>query len=193
MLALATVTSGCFTGQRPTLVERPTIDDPAVQAVLDRLSVADDAEFSATYAITPTLTGAATTATVSRSDSATLISIGSVEYVIEGPSTRTCTLDEQVCVDFLDDARVSDLNITHRFWGDAFRTRLEIDAGRRIGFSSPSDETIADWPAACVDIPVPSATEQAGVLRYCALDEGPLARYIGADVSIELVEFSPSP
>jgi hypothetical protein len=186
------VLAGCFTGERPTLVESPQVDDPAAQAVIDRLATASSAEFTATYEITPTLTGETTTATVSQDGMRRRITIGDVDFISDGTVSRTCSNDERGCVDFLDDARVSDLNITHRFWGDAFRSRLELDASRRISFSEGSDETIAGAPAACVDIPVPSASELSGTVQYCALDAGPLARYVGADVNIELVQFSPT-
>ena len=186
LLAGATL-GGCITGERPTLVERPAVDDPAARAVLDRLSTASAAAFTATYEITPTSSGEARTATVVQADTRRQVTIGSVEFITDGTSNRTCT--DAGCVEFLDDARISDLNITHRFWGDAFAARLELDASRRIGFSAASDATIAGEPAACVDIPVPSASELSGIVQYCALDAGPLARYIGADVTIELVAF----
>lgn len=184
--------TGCITGERPTLIERPVIDDPASQAVVDRLGTASTAEFTATYEITPTLTGEPTLATVLQAGERSRVTIGEVDFISDGTVTRTCENNERGCVDFLDDARVSDLNITHRFWGDAFRARLELDASRRVGFSAASDETIAGAPAVCVDIPVPSTSQLAGTVQYCALDAGPLARYIGADVTIELVEFSPT-
>lgn len=190
--AASVLLTGCFTGQRPTLVERPVIEDPASQAVIDRLATAASAEFTATYAITPTLTGEVTNATVAQSGTRRRVTIGDVDFLSDGTVTRTCENNDRGCVDFLDDARVSDLNITHRFWGDAFQTRLELDASRRIGFAEASDEMIAGAPAACVDIPVPSTSELSGTVQYCALDAGPLARYIGADVKIELVEFTPT-
>jgi hypothetical protein len=189
--ALTSLT-GCITGERPTLIERPVVDDPAAQAVLDRLGTAATTEFTATYEITPTRTGQATRATVVQSGTRRRISIGGVDFISDGTVTRTCTNDARGCVDFLDDARISDLNITHRFWGEAFQSRLELDASRRIGFSEPSDEVIAGSPAACVAIPVPSSSQLSGSVQYCALDAGPLARYVGADVRIELVEFAPS-
>ena len=186
------LSTGCMTGERPTLVERPAIDDPAAQAVLDRLGTASTAEFTATYEITPTNTGQATRATVVQSGTRRRVTIGAVDFLSDGTVTRTCENDDQGCVDFLDDARVSDLNITHGFWGEAFEARLELDASRRIGFSEASDAIIAGAPAACVDIPVPSSSQLAGTVQYCALDAGPLARYVGADVTIELIEFTPS-
>lgn len=191
-LSALTLLTGCITGERPTLIERPEVDDPATQAVLDRLGTASTTEFTATYEITPTRTGQATPATVVQSGTRRRISVGGVDFISDGTVTRTCTNDDRGCVDFLDDARISDLNITHRFWGDAFQARLELDASRRIGFSEPSDELIAGSPAACVDIPVPTSSQLSGTVQYCALDAGPLARYIGADVTIELVEFTPS-
>ena len=50
--------------------------------------------------------------------------------------------------------------------------------------------TIAGQPAACVDVPVPGIGNVSAAVTYCALDAGPLARYFGADVSIELTSFS---
>lgn len=189
-IVVMTGLTGCITGERPTLIERPSVDDPAAQAVLDRLGTTAGAEFTATYEITPTLTGRPTTATVVQSGTMRRVSIGDVDFISDGTVTRTCTNDDRGCVDYLDDARISDLNVTHRFWGDAFAARLELDASRRIGFSRGFDETIAGFPAACVDLQVPSTSQLSGTIQYCALDAGPLARYIGADVAIELVEFA---
>ena len=186
------LSTGCMTGERPTLIERRTVDDPAAQAVLDRLGTASSAEFTATYEITPTSAAGPTRATVVQSGTRRRVTVGDVDFLSDGTVTRTCENNDRGCVDFLDDARISDLNVTHRFWGDAFEARLELDASRRIGFSEASDATIAGAPAACVDIPVPSSSELAGTVQYCALDAGPLARYIGADVTIELTEFTPS-
>jgi hypothetical protein len=191
LVALGLLT-GCITGERPTLLDRPAIDDPAAQAVVDRLGTSSTAEFTARYEITPTLTNEPTLATVRQSVTRRRVTIGEIDFISDGTVTRTCENSDRGCVDFLDEARISDLNITHRFWGDAFQARLELDASRRIGFSEASDEMIAGYPAACVDIPVPSASQLSGTVQYCALDAGPLARYIGADVKIELLEFSPT-
>lgn len=196
--ALAALSSlllaGCFTGQRPTLRDRPQLDDPAAQAVLDRLEIAGTVDFAATYEITPTNTGDTTEARVEQQGGNRTITIGGVAFVSNGTVARTCERDGTTgCVDFLDDARISNLNITHRFWGEAFASRLELDASRRIGFSSTGNATIAGQPAACVDIPVPTASELSGVVQYCALDAGVLARYLGADVTIELTEFALTP
>lgn len=188
---VAATTSGCLTGPRPTLIERPVLDDAGAETVVDRLRIASTLDFRATYDITPTLTGEVTRASIEQIGNDRDITIGDIHYVTDGTVSRTCYADDTGCVDFLDDARISNLNLTHRFWGDAFAARLELDASRRIGFSTSTNATIAGLPAACVDIPVPSTTEASGTVQYCALDAGVLGRYVGADVVIELTSFTP--
>lgn len=188
-LVVVGLASGCITGQRPTLREPVVVDDPAAQTVLDRLGTVGTTEFSATYEVTPTSGGETATARVVQGGGRLRVTVGTVDYVVDADGVRTCGATG--CVDELDDARISNLNITHRFWGDAFATRLARDAARRIGFSTATDDTIAGAPAACVDLTLPASGDRTGTVRYCALDAGPLARYVGADVVIEMVEFSP--
>ncbi len=188
----AAVLAGCFTGERPTLVAAPTdaVDDPAVAAVVERLDRAESTTFSATYDIIPSTTGETTEAVIVATDGRQRMRIGDIDYVIDGGVSRTCDLVVGECVDLLDDARISDLNITHEFWGDAFAARLRLDGSRRVGFSAGRVETIAGQTAACVDVPVPGVQAVSAAVTYCALDAGVLARYFGADVSIELTSFS---
>ena len=191
LVAATVLLTGCFTGERPTLTPRSPIDDPAADAVLSRLEGADAVDFIAHYDIIPTLSGATTTsATVAQLGARRRISIGDVVYSTDGNESRTCQNGVDECADFLDDARISDLGITHMFWGSAFGARLELDASRRIGPSSGASTTIAGQVAACVDVIVPSVAATAGTVVYCALDAGVLARYLGADVSIELTSFT---
>jgi hypothetical protein len=187
-IAIATLT-GCITGERPTLTSAPTVDDPAAIAVLDRLQNARSVDFTASYRIVPSSSGEETLATVSQLGTKRRITIGEVVFTTNGSDSRTCANATSECVDFLDDARVSDLNLTNGFWGPGFRTRLELDASRRIGPSSGTAMTIAGQAAMCVDVIVPSAGI-GGTVAYCALDAGVLARYFGADVSIELTRFT---
>ncbi len=114
------------------------------------------------------------------------VAIGDVLYVIEAGVGQTCNVDRTNCVEGIDDARVSNLGITHAFWADSASARLRNDAGRAIGTPQPSPDRIADQPVTCVDVPV-----AGGTITYCALDAGPLARYRGADVLIELTSFTP--
>lgn len=190
VVVAAAIASGCATGARPTLVARTPIDDAAAQPVVDLLDTAGSVDFLATYDIIPSASGETTAATVVQVDGQRRITIGAVDYFIDASSSRTCRNGNEECTDFLDDSRISDLAITHSFWGSTMQTRLEVDAGRRIGPSVASSVTIADRPATCVDVVVPSAATTTGSVRYCALESGVLARYFGADVSIELTSFS---
>ncbi len=190
VVVAAAILSGCITGQRPTLVTRTPIDDPAAQPVVDLLDRAGSLDFLATYRIIPSATGESTEATVVQLDGKRRITIGNVTFTIDAESSSTCQNGVEGCVDFLDDSRVSDLAITHLFWSSAMQTRLEVDAGRRIGPSSASTITIADHQAMCVDVVVPSVATTTGTVVYCALETGILARYFGADVSIELTSIS---
>ncbi len=187
-LALASIVlTGCITGERPTLVApaNQVVDDPAIAAVVERLDRADETSFTATYDIIPSLSGTPTEATVVNDGNRRRVRIGDVDYITDGGVTRTCQSGDAACVDFLDDARISDLNVTNKFWGVAFASRLRLDGSRRVGFGEGGSETIAGQPALCVDVPVVSAA-----VTYCALEVGPLARYFGADVTIELTSFT---
>jgi hypothetical protein len=190
------VLAGCLTGERPTLVADTPIDDAAAATVLERLDRNGAAAFTATYAITPTSTGEATTATVVQDGPRRRITIGDVEFTTDGTVSRTCVTVTAECVDFLDDARISDLAITHQFYAGSFAQRLERDASIRVASSVGGTATIAGQPAVCVDISVPSAIEvtgeAVGIVVYCAIEAGVLGRYVGADVVIELTEFTPA-
>ncbi|HEY5662768.1 MAG TPA: hypothetical protein VIS05_01900 [Ilumatobacter sp.] len=186
----ALVGPACATGERPTLVPVAALADPPADTVASHLERARSADFTATYDIVPSTTGLATKATVAKRGDRLRVTIGDVVFTTDGTDASTCRGPDQVCTDALDDARVSDLNVTHLFWGPAFTRRLELDAARRIGPSVGSTAVIADRPAVCVDIVLPSAPMGTGVVTYCAVGDGPLARYFGADVSIELTSFS---
>jgi len=179
------VLTGCVTGSRPTLEAAPEVDDPAAEVVLERLARAGSVPFTATYDITPSTSGATTTAVVRQLEDRRRVTIGDVDYLIDGVASRTCRLESEECDEFANDALISDLNLTHRFWSDGFAARLVVDANRRIGFSEGGTDTITGQSAACVDVPV-----LGGSVVYCALDAGVLARYFSADVSIELTSFT---
>lgn len=185
IVAGAAALAGCATGLRPTLDPAPTVDDPAAAVVIERLERADSVNFTATYEITPTSTTQATPAIVRQLDGRRRVTIGDVDYLSDGTVSETCRRTAADCVDYIDDTRISDLAITHRFWSDGFSTRLSIDAARRVGFSEGRTDTIADRSAVCATIPV-----LGGEKLYCALDDGVLARYVGPDVTVQLTSFS---
>ncbi len=182
---MASLLGACVTGERPTLEQVAQTDDPAAATVIERLERADSISFTATYDITPTSAAQPTTAIVRQLDNRRRVTIGDVDYVTDGGRSTTCLRATDECFDFLDDARISDLGITNRFWSDGFATRLTVDAARRVGFSEGTTETIAGRAAVCASVPV-----LGGDKLYCALDEGVLARYYGADVVIELTSYS---
>ena len=185
------VLAGCALGPRPTLVDVAEVDDAAANAVLERLDRTPNQAFTATYDIAPAAASARTIATVHRSiDGTTETRIGDVVFTSypNGTST-TCDPIGEGCDEYTNDARVSDLSITNRFWGPAFEQRLRTDVSRRIGPSEGSTVTIGDQSATCVTVSVPSPIEAVGAVVYCALDIGVLARYVGADVVIELTSF----
>ena len=185
IVAVVMLVTSCITGERPDLEPVPVIDDAAAEVVLDRLARAGSVPFTATYAIIPSTTGETTTAVVRQLDGRRRITIGDVDYLIDASTSRTCQRSSGDCVEFVNDALISNLNLTHRFWSDGIASRLVVDAGRRVGFSEGRNETIAGRPAVCADVPV-----VGGEVVYCALDAGVLARYFNADVTIELTSFT---
>jgi len=191
MCIAAMTLSACALGPRPTLQPVTTIDDAAARRVLSRLERASSLDFTAEYDIIPSTTGTTTKAQVVQQDGRRRITIGNVVFQSDGDSAQTCQNNLEGCSDFLDDARISDLNITHLFWGPALASRLEVDANRRIGSSSALATEIAGRRAICVDVILPSVATTTGTVTYCALRAGVLARYFGADVSIELTSFEP--
>jgi hypothetical protein len=188
---VALLLTACATGARPTLVEEPVVTDQVAQAVLDRLERAAGVTFTADYEIIPSLTGQPTHATVMQSGAQQRITIGEVDYFTDGTVSRTCAVGGTDCVDSIDDARISNLNVTSMFWGSSSASKLQLDAARSVDASTGRTDTIASRPATCADVRVPSI-DGVGSVTYCAVDDGVLARYFGADVSIELTAFAPS-
>ena len=123
----------CATGPRPTLVDQPAVVDDAATPVIERLDRAPQADFVAAYAITPSWSDQPTVATVTRTADELRTQIGDIVYTTNGASTTTCDTTGGPCEDFANEARISDLGITHQFWSSAVRQRLTTDSGRRIG------------------------------------------------------------
>lgn len=189
MLAL----SGCLTGERPTLAEEPAVGapvgDPAADAVLERFGAVTDAVFTARYRITNNFGPVSKEATVVQTpDRRRSITVGDVRFVIAGADTSTCDLrlTAENCSSTIDDAAISDLQVTHQFYGRSAANRLRTDASRRVGPTEGYEAELAGRRATCVSVPV-----SGGSKVYCVLDDGVLASYQGPDVVIELVEFDP--
>jgi hypothetical protein len=196
-IALAAVAAfalaACATGPRPSFdadePARQATGDPAIDAVLDRLDRVDREDFTAEYTVLTRLGGKQSTATVVQADNRRRsITINDTRFLDGSGTAATCNLLTAECEAIINDARVSDVQITHDFYGSSFARRLRVDAGRTLSPARGYTETIAGQPAVCADVPVSGGTKV-----YCALDSGPLARYDGNDVVIEMVGSNPTP
>jgi hypothetical protein len=192
IVAALTLTA-CATGQRPSFdADEPTqqaTGDPAIDAVLERLDRVRLEHFTADYTVLTRLGGKQSTATVVQgADNRRSITINDVRFLDGSGTVATCDLLTAECEASINDARVSDVQITHDFYGSSFARRLRVDAGRSLSPARGYTETIAGQPATCADVPVSGGTK-----IYCALDSGPLARYDGNDVAIELVASNSTP
>ena len=198
LIAIAVVASiglaGCFTGERPTLAEEAVVGapvgDPASDAVLERFATGSDATFTADYEITNNFGPITRAATVVQApDRRRSVTVGQIRYVIDGPSAQTCDLETgPPCVDRINDAAISDLQITHQFYSRSAADRLRVDAARRVGPTEGYEAEIAGRTAQCVSVPV-----SGGSKVYCVLDEGILAQYQGPDVLIVLTGIDDAP
>jgi len=185
--------AGCMTGPRPSFDDdepaRTETGDPAVDAVLERLEAVAPEQFTATYEILTRLGGLESTATVVQADnSRRSITINDVRFLNGSGTASTCDLTTGECEASINDARVSDVQVTHEFYASSFAQRLRVDANRRIGDTEAYDITQADRPALCVDVPV-----SGGIKSYCAFEDGPLARYDGADLFIQATTLADTP
>lgn len=188
-----TALTACMTGARPSFdPDQPAqaaTGDPAVDAVLERLDRVGVEQFTADYTILTRLGGQESTATVVQTtDGRRSITINDVRFIDGADTTSTCRLATGECEATINDARVSDIQVTHDFYGPSFARRLRVDAGRRIDDARGYTDTIAGQPATCADVPVSGGTKV-----YCALDTGPLARYDANDLLIEMTTVSPTP
>ena len=187
----ATTLTGCLTGERPTLADGAdaATGDAAVDAVLERLDLAEDAVFTASYDVTNNFGPLTKEATVTQlGDGRRSVTVGDVRFLLGGDRTATCTLgtDVETCSTTIDDVRLSDLQITHRFYARSAASRLRTDASRRVGDTEGYTADIGGQTATCVSVPVSGGTKV-----WCALDAGPLASYQGPDVIVTLTSFSP--
>jgi hypothetical protein len=190
---VALTLGACATGPRPSFDDdepsQQATGDAAIDAVLERLDRVGLEQFTADYTILTRLGGKESTATVVQADnSRRSITINGVRFLDGTGTAATCDLSTAQCEARINDARVSDVQVTHDFYGSSFARRLRVDAGRSLSPARGYEETIAGQPAACADV-----TVSGGTKVYCALDSGPLARYDGNDVAIELVRLDPTP
>lgn len=190
--------TGCFTGERPSFEDDDTAPAAStgnveIDKVLGLLDSVDRSEFTVGYDITTNLNNIESTGLVVQAEgrrrSVTIEnSERSVRFIQDAGEELTCDLLIGACEPSLLDARISDTQLPHTFYGPAFANRLRADADRRISDPTAYTKNIAGQEAQCVDLDVSGGTK-----TYCALPAGPLAQFVGADVSIDLTSYSPRP
>ena len=189
----ALLLTACGTGPRPSFdADEPLFEptgDAAIDAVLDRLDAVRLGRFTADYTILTRLGGLESTASVVQADnSRRSVTVNDVRFLNGVGNAATCDLTTAECEAVINDARISDVQLTHDFYGSSMARRLRVDAGRRIGDALGYTDVIAGQPATCADVPVSGGTKV-----YCALASGTLARYDGADLRIEMTDYSDVP
>ncbi len=192
------VLAACFTGERPEFEDENS--EPAastgnedIDRVLGLLDSVDRSEFTVGYDIetkfnTVSSTGIVVQAVGQRRSITVENDERTVRFIEDAGEQLTCDLLVGECENSLNDARISDTQLSHTFYGPAFARRLRVDADGRIGDPEAYTKNIAGQDAECVDVPVPG-----GIKTYCALASGPLAQFVGADVEIDLTSYSPEP
>jgi hypothetical protein len=179
--------SGCFVGERPTLADEPSTGSAAVDAVIDRVHTLGETVYTADYDVVPAFTEATTLVRASQSGpSRRSLTIGDVRYLVDGAETRTCTVSTGECVDTIDAARVSDVQMTPDFFGTSLVARLRHDAEIAVGESTASTEEVLGQTATCAAIPVDGATN-----TYCVLDNGVLTRLAAGDLTVKITAYEP--
>jgi hypothetical protein len=194
-LALVTVAAtGCAVGERPTMAEAPTAagevtGDPLIDEVQRRLDAVGTAQLNAEYTAVRRMGSVASTVRVAQtSPTRRSVTIGEIRYLTDGEATTTCDLAAGTCEVGIDAQRISDTGLqTPDVVFDGLARRLRLDATAKVGPSSATTTSIAGATAACVDVPL-----TAGTARYCALDNGVIARYSGGDFSLDLVSYAPA-
>lgn len=192
LAAAVTLLAGCITGERPTLGTAPTskgtmTGDAAIDAVLTLFDTVGTATFTAEYTGVLLFGGTSTTATVTQDGGPTRrsVTIGSVRFITDALGDRTCVVDTGVCNEGLQPAAVSNTGLTPEFAVGDMAKRLRRDATAKIGDTTASTTTMADRSVTCVDVPVTNGTKQ-----YCAFANGVLARFVGGDVTIDVVSMA---
>jgi len=198
LLVAAVGVSGCALGERPTIAEAPTAigemtGDAAIDAVLQRLDRVETAVFTAEYRAVQKMGGTTSTVRVAQtSPTRSSVTIGSVRYLVDGTSSRTCDVSTGACAPGIDSQRISNTGLqTPDVVFEGLAKRLRLDATANVGPTVASQQTIGAQLATCVDVPLANGNI-VGTAQYCALDDGVVAKYSGADFTLDLVSYAPS-
>jgi hypothetical protein len=186
--------TGCFTGERPTLLVDQTIPrlaDEAATAVITVLDTPPTAPFTVTYTVTTKYGGLVTEATVGYDPAlGTSVNIAEVRYLSRSDgSTLTCSTISGDCTPGIDETRVSDRQLTSSIFSASAADRMRQDVKVAVADSVASTTDVAGRPATCATIPV---VDSSGLRRekvYCAFANlGVIASLDTADLLIEADE-----
>jgi hypothetical protein len=188
---MLTVAPSCMEGKRPVLIppveaSNGSTGDSAIDTVLRRLELAEAATFEARYEIRTLLGNTVTEAQVAQDGAKRrAVRVGDVLYR-DGLDRDPVTCDTTTgrCEAGLDDAAIASLMITRTFFSTSVVARLEQHARVATAPARLEDREVAGVDTVCVIVPV-----SGGEPEYCATLAGPLARYLGADTHITLLDF----
>ena len=183
--------TACFTGRRAHFAESAdaaatAVSDPAIQAVLAKLSTANTEQFTASYNVITKFGNLTTTATVAQSaPGTTSVTIGHVRFLTQQAGSQTCELTTGACVTGIEDQQISDTQLTHDFYGSSASLRLRQDVNTMVSAAVASSKEIAGQNATCAEV-----FFAAGSKTYCVLDNGLVAQQDTPDLRIDLTSFT---
>ncbi len=192
----ALVLSGCFTGERPTLMPEktvPAVSDTAIQEVIAILNSTPTSNFTIAYEVVTKFGDLHTAATLAFDPSlGTSITIAEVRYIyLANGTTLTCSTITSDCAPGIDESRVSDRQLVSTIFKKATTERMQQDARVAVGSAVASDEVIVDNNASCSAIPVVDGNGATQSKTYCAFtDLGVVASMDTADLTITALSFT---
>ncbi len=192
----ALVLSGCFTGERPTLMPEitvPAVSDTAIQEVIAILNSTPTSNFTIAYEVVTKFGDLHTAATLAFDPSSgTSITIAEVRYIyLANGTTLTCSTITSDCAPGIDESRVSDRQLVSTIFKKATTERMQQDARVAVGSAVASDEVIVDNNALCSAIPVVDGNGATQSKTYCAFtDLGVVASMDTADLTITALSFT---
>ena len=187
-VTIAFALSGCMTGERPRLVDdttnTPLVNENA-QGLVDALTATPLQPFTVSYDILTKFGGQKTKATVTGDAvHGTAVTIASIRYVFL-PDGRSFTCASDTCAEGIDETRVSDRQLTSRFFKDSAVGRIRQDARVAVGDITFSITPVAGTSALCIGVPVIDGNGATQTKSYCAFSTfGVLASMDTADLAI---------
>jgi hypothetical protein len=156
------------------------VGNAAADAVLQRLENVSGKTFTASYDVVRKFGDKSTTATVVQDGDQVSVTVGDVRFLL-GDRTVTCSLASGQCEDGTLDARISDFSIPSAFYAESPARALRVDYSRKTADTVASDETLANAPVTCVEVPLSGGSD-----HYCATTVGAVALWDTAAIHVVL-------